>query len=133
MAGQKKELSKDLVDRIVTTRSTETILKKCDNKVPKEKWGPVLVQRQRRNQDNGIPILKKAMELKKKKNLEFMQGYPFATLHPENLGQIAADVNLKLGANSTETEFIINNVMIVEQKSFDDFVEENPKIVLLLI
>jgi hypothetical protein len=81
-------------------------------KKEKEKWGPVLVQRQRRGQDNGIPVLKRALELKKKKNLEFMQGNPFATLQPESLSQIVVDVNLKLGANCAESEFIINNLVV---------------------
>jgi hypothetical protein len=44
--GLKEGLSKDIVDSIAIARSTDTILKKCDNKVPKEKWGHVLLQRQ---------------------------------------------------------------------------------------
>jgi hypothetical protein len=88
------------------------------------------VQRQRRGQDNGIPVLKRAMELKKKKNLEFMQGNPFVTLQPKNLTQIVVDVNLKLGANCAESEYIINNLVVEEQKYFDEFVEENPESLL---
>jgi hypothetical protein len=95
-----------------------------------KKNGAMCWCKDRINQDNGIPILKKAMELKKKKNLEFMQGKPFATLHPESLSQFVVDVNLKLGANCAKREFIINNLMVDEHKSFNDFVEENPEIVL---
>jgi hypothetical protein len=70
------------------------------------------------------------MELKKKKNLEFMQGNPFATLRSYNLNKIDVDVNLKLGANCTESDYIISNLMAAEQKSFDDFVKDNPETLL---
>jgi hypothetical protein len=41
-----------------------------------------------------------AMDLKKKKNLESVKGNLFSTLQPDNLYQIARDVNLKFGSRS---------------------------------
>jgi hypothetical protein len=85
MAELKEELCKDTVMSIAKARSECTIMQTCEHKGEKEKWGPMLVERQRRAQDNGVPILQRAMELKKKKNMEYMQGNPFATLQFENL------------------------------------------------
>jgi hypothetical protein len=67
MAELKEELSKDTVMSIAKARSEGTIMQTCELKGKKEKWGPMLVERQRRAQDNGVPILQRAMELKKKK------------------------------------------------------------------
>jgi hypothetical protein len=108
MGELKAELSEEVVGTIATARTAYPILKKCENRAIKEKWGPVLVQRQRRGQDNGIPIMKKTMEVKKKKNLEFLQGNPFATLlqgnpfatlQPENLNEIWEQTVLNLSTS----------------------------------
>jgi hypothetical protein len=99
MGELKAELSEEVVGTIAIARTAYPILKKCENRAIKEKWGPVLVQRQRRGQDNGIPIMKKTMEVKKKKNLEFLQGNPFATLQPENLNEIWEQTVLNLSTS----------------------------------
>jgi hypothetical protein len=70
------------------------------------------------------------MKLKQKKNLEYVKGNPFSTLQFENLNQIALDVNLKFGDNSAEYKFIISNLISDDQKNYDNFIEENPDILL---
>jgi hypothetical protein len=91
----------------------------------KRTGGPILLERQRRKHDN-VPILQRAMELKKKKNLEPVKGNHFTSLHPDMLNQMAIDVNLKFGENSDEANFIINNLVTIEQDAYDSFVKENP-------
>jgi hypothetical protein len=70
------------------------------------------------------------MKLKQKKNLESVKGNPFSTLQFENLNQIALDVNLKFGDNSAEYKFIISNLISDDRKNYDNFIEENPDILL---
>jgi hypothetical protein len=67
------------------------------------------------------------MELKQKKSLEPMEGNPFVTLQFNNLNEIGIDVNLKFGTNSSESKFIIDNLIQQEQKNYGNFVEENPE------
>jgi hypothetical protein len=124
-----EELSKETVRKITEARVDGAVLQRCDNRGKKEKWGPILVERKRRGQDNGVPILKKAMDLKKR-NLESVQGNPFATLQFENLNHIAVDVNLRFGSDSTESEYIINNLIKEDQQSYVKFVGENPETLL---
>jgi hypothetical protein len=59
--------------------------------------------------------MQRAMELKKKRNLEPFKGNPSASLQPDKLNQIYTYVNLKIGVNSEEATFIINNLVANEQ------------------
>jgi hypothetical protein len=127
---EKEVINKEMVDIIVAVR--ETKLGKAENKrKPKEEQrGPMLIERQRRRQDKGVPIMKKAMELKKMKNLDCDKGNPFSTLQSDNLYQIVRDVNLKFGNNSQETSHIIEQLVVDDQSCYDNFVDHNPDIML---
>jgi hypothetical protein len=59
-------LNEKMVEIIVTARKQENKMRKCDNKrkLKEEKWGPMLVERQRMRQDREVPIMQKAMQLK---------------------------------------------------------------------
>jgi hypothetical protein len=73
------------------------------------------------------------MELKKRKNLECDKGNPFSTLQPDNLYQIARDVNLKFGNNSQEASHIIEQLVADGQSCYDNFVDHNPDIMLCAV
>jgi hypothetical protein len=59
-----------------------------------------------------------------------LNGNPFASLRTDKLNQIAIDVNLKFGKDSEESNFIIINLIVDEQNDFDDFVKNNPEVML---
>jgi hypothetical protein len=63
------QLEADVVANLDTTRSLGREMKPCvyKRKMKKNKWGPVLVERQRRKQNDGVAMLQRAMNLKKKK------------------------------------------------------------------
>jgi hypothetical protein len=130
---EKEVINKEIVDIIVAAR--ETKLGKAENKrKPKEEqWGPMLVERQRRRQDKGVPIMQKAIELKKRKNLECDKGNPFSILQPDNLYQIVRDVNLKFGNNSQEASHIIEPLVTDDQSCYDNFVDHNPDIMMYVV
>jgi hypothetical protein len=75
-------------------------------------------------------MMQRAMKLKQKKNLETVKGNPFSTLQFNNLDQIALDVNLKFGYNSAKSKLIISNQIRDDRKNYDNFIEENPDILL---
>jgi hypothetical protein len=77
-----------------------------------------------------VPIMQRAMKLKKKRNLEPFKGNPSASLQPDKLNQIDTYVNLKIGVNSEEATFIINNLVANEQNAYDEFVKDNPEVML---
>jgi predicted GNAT family N-acyltransferase len=61
-------LPDDMVDRLKKMKKEKEMRDKEDEKRPQEPgWGPVMVERKRRSQNNGSTMLQKAMELKKKK------------------------------------------------------------------
>jgi hypothetical protein len=77
-----------------------------------------------------VPTMQRAMKLKKKRNLEPFKGNPSASLQPDKLNQIDTYVNLKIGVNSEEATFIINNLVANEQNAYDEFVKDNPEVML---
>jgi hypothetical protein len=88
------------------------------------------VERQRRRQDNDIPVLQRAMKLKQRKLLEQVKGNPFDSLQFEKLKQIANDIHLKFGKDSDENKIVINSLVEEEQKCFNTFAEENLEVLL---
>jgi hypothetical protein len=47
-----------VVEKITEDRGNVLMMGRCDTKKRTQAdWGPVLVERQRRRQDNGIPVL----------------------------------------------------------------------------
>jgi hypothetical protein len=77
------------------------------------------VERQRRRQDTGVSMLKRAMDLKQRKNLEPFKCNPFDSLQPENLQKLAVDVNIKLGRNSNEAKFLVDNLILEGKKCYE--------------
>jgi hypothetical protein len=77
-----------------------------------------------------VTMMQRAMELKKKKNLEPLKGNAFASLHTDNLCRIASDVSLKLATTSIEMDFIIKNLAEDDSKKFKNFVREIPEMKL---
>jgi UDP-2,3-diacylglucosamine pyrophosphatase LpxH len=63
-------------------------------------------------------MMQKAMELKKKKNLEPLKGNPFLVLHGDKLSQIARGVDLEIGMNDVDTTYILANLMRTEQVKY---------------
>jgi hypothetical protein len=59
-----------------------------------------------------------------------LKGNAFATLHVENLSNIATDVSLKLGSSSVEMDFIVKNLVQEDAKKIENFVVENPEMKL---
>jgi hypothetical protein len=77
-----------------------------------------------KEENNGVTMLQRAMELKKK-NLEPLKGNAFASLHTDNLCRIASDVSLKLGTTSAEMDFILKILVEDDSKKFENFVRES--------
>jgi hypothetical protein len=71
----------------------------------------VLVERKRRSQNNGGSMMQKAMELKKKKNLEHIKGNKIDTLQFDDLNKISCDVNIKVGNDKYDKTSIIDNLI----------------------
>jgi hypothetical protein len=90
----------------------------------------VLVERKRRGNNHGESMLQKAMNLKKKKNLEPLKGNSFAPLQAESLSILSRDINIKIGNDLHDNESIIDNLIKAEQKRYNDFVGENPEVLL---
>jgi hypothetical protein len=69
------------------------------------------------------------MEFKQKKNLDG-KGNSFSVLQNSALNAIASDVNIKIGKDLVENDKIINELVQSEVNNFEQFVEENPDILL---
>jgi hypothetical protein len=126
------EFSQVIVAAIEVAKSIGNELKGASKKrrPREEKWGPTVVERNRRKQNNGTSMLQKAMELKKKKNLESMRGNSFSALQAENLAKIADDINLLVGSDIAESSRIIDNLIEVEKQNFDQFVGDHLDVML---
>jgi hypothetical protein len=123
-------LSTEVVKQIVATREQEDGMK-CDNgKDSKHMWGPTVVERHRRKTNTGEYMMQKAMNLKKKKNLGSMIGNRFAPLQIESLNLLSKDVNIKIGNDVNEEEGIIRKLVDEEHIKYDEFVGENPEVLL---
>jgi hypothetical protein len=77
-----EELDKEVVGKLIKEKQDMQGLNPCKRmrRSSKEKWGPVQVDKPRRNQNNAGTVLQKAMQIKKKKNLEGIKGNSFAVL-----------------------------------------------------
>jgi hypothetical protein len=127
----KEEISVEMVAVIEAARNAPQEIGTDDRKsLHTEKWGPTLVERQRRTHNGDIPVMQRTMEIKKRNNLEPLKGNAFATLNPDNLKLITKDVNLKFGKDSVESDFIIQNLIDDEEVKFKKFVNENPETLL---
>jgi hypothetical protein len=65
-----EELNEVVVDKILRIKTARPRMRSCENKkkTKEDNCGPILMERQRRRHDN-VPVLQRAMELKKKRNL----------------------------------------------------------------
>jgi hypothetical protein len=128
---EKTELNEEIIKKITVTRSLDGQgLGEKKRKQKIEPWGPVLVDRQKRRNNSERSMLQRALELKKKKNLEQQKGNSFVVLQTNELNQVAMDVNIKIGRNSVESSRIIKDLVEVEKGVFDKFVGENPEVLL---
>jgi hypothetical protein len=129
---EQMELHKDVVTRLEEAHTDDMVVKPCvaKRKNRGEQCGRVLVERQRRKQNDGVTMLQKGMKLKEKKNLGSLEGNSFAPLHIDSLNQIVQDVRFKVGNDASDAESFINKFIGEEQSNFDRFVGENPEIFL---
>jgi hypothetical protein len=60
------ELAADVIAKLEVARSLGREMKPCvhKRKMKENKWGPILVERQRRKQNDGVTMLQRAMNLK---------------------------------------------------------------------
>jgi hypothetical protein len=94
------------------------------------KWDPILVERPRRKGNDEVPMMEKAMELKRKRNLEPLKGNRFVVLQFDSLKQFAQDVHIKLGVDTTECDEFINKLIGEEKDKFINFALQNPDVLL---
>jgi hypothetical protein len=73
-------LGEEIVDIIIEMRGCNVHMGTCENskKTKSGAWGPILVERPRRRQGYTWNVMQKAMEIKKKRNLEPLKGNSFA-------------------------------------------------------
>jgi hypothetical protein len=90
----------------------------------------VLVERQRRGQNQGGSMMQRAMKLKKRKNLEPTKGNRFDILQLPELNQISDVVDIKIGHNKSESTAIIKNMIDSETTKCENFARDNPEIML---
>jgi hypothetical protein len=122
-AEDRMELDGEVVEEITKARSLEV-------NVAKKKKGIILVERPRRKSNNEATMLQKAMDLKKKKNLENARGNSFAALQVDELNKVARDINIKIGNDRKESCMIINNLVGSENRVYEEFVGENHEVLL---
>jgi hypothetical protein len=75
--------------------------------------------------DNAGTVLKKAMQIKKKKNLEDVKGNSFAVLQVDYLNQIARDASIRIGRDNEENVKLIDK-LVREELKHNQFADENP-------
>jgi hypothetical protein len=110
------ELDEEVIKKITKARSLKVQLPEKKKKTKIEPWGPMLVERNRRKNNSEGSMLQKAMDLKKKKNLEYTRGNSFATLQNIELNKVALDVNIKIGNDAVESGRIIDTLVDSEKK-----------------
>jgi hypothetical protein len=101
------------VEQVIKVREGDHMMGVCEGKrkTKETKWGPVLVERQRRYQNQGDSMLQRATNLKKKKkNLEPVKGNRFASLQIEDLSQMANDINIRVGNSRGDKDRILNKL-----------------------
>jgi hypothetical protein len=121
-----------IVERLVVEKTMKQNLKPGEQrkKSKEKKWGPVLVDRPRRNQNTWEIVLQKAMQIKKRKNLEVVKGNFFSILQSDYLNQVAHDANIKIDWDNDENSRLINNLKNEESLKQSKFVIENPDMLL---
>jgi hypothetical protein len=119
-----------VVEEITKARSLEVQVAEKKKKSITSPWGPILVERLRRSSNNEVSILQKAMNLKKKINLENPRGNSFAALRVDELNKVARNVNVKIGNDKEESCMIINNLVGSENRVYEEFVGENLEVLL---
>jgi hypothetical protein len=119
-----------VVEEITKARSLEVQVAEKKKKSRTSPWGPILVERLRRSSNNEVSILQKAMNLKKKINLENPRGNSFAALRVDELNKVARNVNVKIGNDKEESCMIINNLVGSENRVYEEFVGENLEVLL---
>jgi hypothetical protein len=124
------ELDVVVVEEITKARSLEVQVAEKKKKSRTSPWGPILVERLRRSSNNEVSILQKAMNLKKKINLENPRGNSFAALRVDELNKVARNVNVKIGNDKEESCMIINNLVGSENRVYEEFVGENLEVLL---
>jgi hypothetical protein len=62
--------------------------------------------------------------------LDLFKGNSFAILDVDYLNQYATNVGIELGKTPEDANMIVNNLIKDEKESYDNFVEQNPKILL---
>jgi hypothetical protein len=134
LTGQGDEMSElphEMVLNLGAQRREMPGLGPCDNrkKMKTDKWGPVLVLRNKRNQNTKGTMMQNEMELKQKKNLE-IKGNSFAALQFDSLNQIAKDTNIKIGIDDHQNFELINKLIRDDKDQYDNFVAANPEVVL---
>jgi hypothetical protein len=124
-------LTKEVVEDITKARESRPCVGQCDKKKTNGPvWGPVLVERQRRGQKHGGIMMQKAMEMKKRKNLELVKGNKFAALQYTELNQISNDIDVKIGHDKSGSINIINALIESKNKRCEQFVRDNPEVIL---
>jgi hypothetical protein len=74
--------------------------------------GPTLVDRTKRRKNDGTTMMKKAMELKKrKKNLKPMKGNPFSALSTENFENLTDVMKLHVSLDKYESKKVIETLI----------------------
>jgi dGTP triphosphohydrolase len=124
------ELDEEVVEKITKHRSLKVQFPEKKKKYKTEPWDPVLVERHRRRNNSEGSMLQRAMDLKKKKNLEHTRGNSFASLQNYELNKVAMDVNIKIGKDLVESGRIMDNLVESEKFVYDKFVGENPEVLL---
>jgi hypothetical protein len=85
MAELKEELSKDTVMSIAKARSEGTIMQTCEHKGKKREVGAYAGGKAKESSRQWGSYIAESHGAKEEKNMEYMQGNPFATLQFENL------------------------------------------------
>jgi hypothetical protein len=134
--GQGEDLSKlpnEVVLNLEAERKEVPGFGPCANKkkMKANKWGLILVERNKRNQNTKGSMMQKAMELKQKNKLE-ITGNTFVALQFDSLNQIAKDTNIKIGIDDHENSKLIDNLIRANKDQYDSFVVDNPEVVLLV-
>jgi hypothetical protein len=88
------------------------------------------VDRTRRRQNDGTNMMQKAMELKKRKNLEPIKGNPFSTLSIENFENLTDVLKLHVSLDKAEPKEVIESLIDRERKGYEIFVDNHPKVTL---
>jgi hypothetical protein len=130
---EQSKLNRETASQINKARELNTGMGVCENKKKpkkKEAWGPVLVERQWRPQNQGETVMQKAMNMKKKQNLEPVKGNKFFVLDVDDWCQMASDVNINIGNDNKDKSSILNTLIVADQDRFERFVAQNPESVL---